>query len=103
MAAEDFTGPLVLNVQSNAGFSGKFPLATPASDCAPRYIGQSRETSAASASIAAAPIRSASPPATRIQFCVTRGRSIADKPAARKSESSGIARAQGGFKNEMGT
>ena len=41
MAAEDFTGPAVLKAQSNAGFSGSCPGATPVRAGWPRNMGQS--------------------------------------------------------------
>jgi hypothetical protein len=50
MAAEDFTGPLVLNDHSNAGLSGRVPVATPVSDGLPRDMGQSAAAAVATAS-----------------------------------------------------
>src|SRR6266516_3869429 len=44
MAAEDFTGPLVLNDQSKLSLAGRVSDATPVSGGAPRYMGQSAAT-----------------------------------------------------------
>src|ERR1043166_7462228 len=41
MAAEDLTGPPVLNDQSRLSLAARVLLATPLSDGAPRYMGQS--------------------------------------------------------------